>query len=261
MPKVVVITGATSGIGEATAKYFVSKGYKVYSLARHIKDLEGINYLSCDVTNPKSVNDAFQKIYEQEKQIDDVINNAGMGISGAFEFTKESDSNQIIDVNLKGVMNVNQAAIPFLKETKGRIVHIGSIAGELAIPFQTHYSVTKAAVHMLSESLGLELKPFGIKVCCVMPGDTKTGFTAARVKDLKMDGYGDRIKHSIERMEADEQNGCQPIKVSKVIYKCVTKKHPPIKVAVGFNYKLFMILKRILPNKWVNRILYQLYGK
>ncbi len=261
MAKVVVITGATSGIGEATAKYLGEKGYVVYSLARRTKDLENINYISCDVTNITEIETAFNTIMANEKHIDVVINNAGMGISGAFEYTEATDAKKILSVNLNGILNINQIAIPYLKLSKGRLLHIGSIAGELAIPFQTYYSLTKAAIHMLSECLSMELKPFGIKVSCIMPGDTKTGFTSSRIKDLKTDGYGERINRSITKMEKDERNGVSPIKVSKVIYKCLKKKNPPLKIAVGFDYKCVLFLKRILPSKLVNRILYSMYAK
>ncbi len=261
MNKIVVITGATSGIGESTAKYLQSKGCIVYSLARRVKNLEGINYLSCDVTDKMAIDLAFKQIYEQEKRIDAVINNAGMGISGAFEYTAEEDAKKILNVNLDGVLNIDQAAIPYLKKSQGNLIHIGSIAGEVAIPFQTYYSLTKAAIHMLNDSLSLELKPFGVKLTCVMPGDTKTGFTGNRIKGEKNDDYGQRIKHSVNKMEKDEQKGADPIKVGKVIYKCLNKKHPPLKVAVGFGYKAIILLNKILPAKIVNSILYSMYGK
>lgn len=259
--KVVVITGATSGIGEATAFFLQSKGYIVYSLARRVKESDIINYISCDVTKIETIKKALEEIYQKEKRIDVIINNAGMGISGAFEYTDAIDATKIMAVNLEGVLNIDKLVIPYLRETKGRIIHIGSVAGELAIPFQTYYSLTKAAIHMLNECLSLELKPFGIKLTCVMPGDTKTNFTANRVKDNNQAEYGTRIERSVKKMEQDEKNGVKPINVSKVIYKCLKKKNPPIKVAVGFIYKLFLFLKRLLPNKLINKILYSMYAK
>lgn len=261
MKKVIIITGATSGIGETTALYLSNKGFIVYSLSRRIKDNPLINYISCDVTNIDEVEKAIKQIYEKEKRIDGIINNAGIGISGAFEHTSEIDKDNIINVNLKGVLNIDTLIIPYLKETKGRIIHIGSIAGELAIPFQTYYSLLKSAIHTLNDCLAMELKPFNVKVCLVMPGDTKTGFTKNRVKNTIETGYEDRIKRSIEKMEHDEQNGTNPISVSKVIYKCLTKKRPKEKVAVGFVYKLFLFLNKILPHALVLKILYSMYGK
>lgn len=261
MARVVVITGGTSGIGEATSIYLRDKGFTVYSLARHLKDEPGINYLLCDVSNKESVEKAFFEVERREGKIDDVISNAGMGISGAFEYTSKEDANKILSVNLIGSTNVLSAAIPYLKKSKGHMIQIGSIAGELPIPFQTYYSMTKASVEILAQSLSLELKPFGIRVSCVLPGDTKTGFTANRVKGNNNDTYGNRIARSVEKMEKDETKGASPIKVSKVIYRCLKRKNPPTKVAVGFSYKLIRLLIKILPTRFINWALYQLYGR
>lgn len=262
MKKVIVITGASSGIGKMTSKFLLNKGYIVYGLSRTQGDNNTINFVKCDVTDKTQVKKAIDQIYNKEQNIYAVINNAGMGISGAVEYTKEEDITKIIDVNLRGVINVCQAVIPYLRLSKGKIINIGSVAGELTIPFQTFYSVTKAGVGVLSEALRMELRPFGIKVTCVMPGDTKTSFTKNRSKDEVEDGiYKDRIKNSIARMEKDEQYGKDPITVSKAIYHVLKKNNPPVKVTVGFNYKFLVFLKRLLPYKLVNYILYKMYAK
>jgi len=256
--KTIIITGASSGIGLVTGEFLVSKGYKVYGLSRSKGTSQLINYIACDVTKKEQVEKAFNEVGED---IHAVINNAGIGISGAVEYATSEDIKKIIDVNLIGVVNVCQVAIPYLRKTKGRIVNIGSVAGDLTIPFQTFYSVTKSAVNILTEGLYMELKPFKIKVINVMPGDTKTSFTNNRQKtDVVDDLYQERIKKSIERMEKDEQHGKKPITVSKVIYKMLKKKRPPLKIAVGFEYKLFVFLKRLLPNRLVNYILYKMYA-
>jgi len=259
MEKVVVITGASSGIGKVCAEYLVQKGYKVYGLNRSDIQSDKIHYLKCDVTNEEDVINAFNQIPED---IYAVINNAGMGISGAIEYTSVEDFEKIFAVNVKGVFNVCKHAIPRLRKTNGRIINIGSVAGELTIPFQTFYSMTKAAVSTFTEGLAMELRPFGIKATTVLPGDTKSNFTKNRKKtDVVDEVYKDRIIRSIARMEKDEKNGKDPITVAKVIYKVLRKKNPPIKVTVGFEYKLFVFLKRIVPSKFANYILYKMYGK
>ena len=105
---------------------------------------------------------------------------------------------------MRGLLNASQLVIPYLKKS-GRIINIGSIAGEIPIPFQTHYSLTKAGLAMFSQTLALELKPLGIKVSCVLPGDTKTSFTNNRVKQMASEDYGERISRSLKRMEKDEK--------------------------------------------------------
>ncbi len=263
MNKVVVITGVSSGIGLTTAKYLYKKGYKVYGLSRNTINDENITSLKCDVTNLENVKEVFAYIYNIENRIDVVINNAGMGVSGAIEYSTPEELRKIFELNVFAVVGVCQEAIKYLRKSKGTIVNIGSVAGELTIPFQTYYSMTKNSVSALSEGLRIELRPFGIKVSTVLPGDTKTNFTKNRTRPVieSDELYKDRIKKSIERMEKDEQNGVDPIVVSKTIYRVIKKKNPPVKVAVGFGYKVLVFLKRLLPNRFINYILYLMYGK
>lgn len=257
--KTVVITGSSSGIGLVTSEYLAKKGYRVYGLSRTIIDHPLIKSISCDVSDLDQVKKAFALI---DSPIDVVVNNAGMGISGPVEETPKEDISKIMAVNLMGVVNVCQVAIPFLRKTKGKIINLGSVAGELSIPFQTFYSVSKAAVASFSEGLNNELRPFNIKVTVVMPGDTKTGFTKNRQKTLINDEfYKERFKRSIEKMENDEQKGKNPLTVAKTILRIIRRKHPPLKVTVGWEYKLIVFIKRLLPNRFVNWILYQMYGK
>ncbi|HEY8395971.1 MAG TPA: SDR family NAD(P)-dependent oxidoreductase [Bacilli bacterium] len=256
--KTVVITGASSGIGLVTGEYLARKGFKVYGLSRTKGESELITYIACDVTDKNQVESAFGMIGED---IDAVINNAGIGIGGAVEYTSAEDLRRIIDVNIIGVVNVCQVALPYLRKTKGRIINIGSVAGDMAIPFQTFYSVTKAGIGIFSEALNIETRPFGVRVTLVLPGDTKTSFTAHRKKELSEDEiYGKRIKNSLEKMEKDEINGMPPVKVSKVIYKVLRKKNPPIRITVGFSYKILVFLKRFVPYRFLNYVLYKMYG-
>jgi short-subunit dehydrogenase len=259
--KVIIVTGGTSGIGEACTELFASKNYQVYSLSRHPKESTKITYLSCDITQKCDREEAIKKIILQTGRIDCLINNAGMGISGAMEYQDSLDIETIVNVNLIGTIEMTKLVLPYLKKTKGKIINIGSIAGELAIPFQTMYSVTKSAIHSFTMSLANEVRPLKIKVSCVMPGDTKTGFTAARKKENKSNDYEERITKSVTRMEKDETNGDTPQKVAEVIYRVFQKKNPPVKVAVDKKYAFLLFVKRFLSNRLINWILYQMYAK
>ena len=258
---VVVITGATSGIGEETAKLYAKEGHTVYSLARRVKDIEGIRYLSCDLTRSEDIESSIKNIIDESGQIDLLINNAGMGISGAFEYHTNEEIESIINVNILGLLKITKAVVPYLRKTKGKIINISSVAGPIAIPFQGMYSLTKSAVISFTESLRNELRPFGVKVSAVLPGDTKTGFTDARKKSADKNEYGDRINRSVSKMEKDERNGASPIKVAKVIMKVSKKKNPNTYYVVGFSYKLLVFLSRILPKRFVNWLIYQIYAK
>ena len=157
-------------------------------------------------------------------------------------------------------MKISSLAIPYLKETKGHLVNIGSVAGELPIPFQACYSATKAAVLSFSLALDGEVSRFGVKVSVVQPGDTKTGFTDARIFEGDRSDYGGSVGKSVRRMEHDERSGKSPITVAKAVSRILKKRRPPLKVTVGASYKLFVGLRRLLPTRFVNFILRKLYG-
>lgn len=260
---VVIITGDSSGIGQATALHLQSCGYKVYGLSRRELPLSTYTHMKCDVTQRDQLKTVFETIYEIEKRIDVVINNAGMGVSGAIEHSTDPELRQILEVNLIAPIQVAQIAIPYLRESKGKMINIGSIAGPLTIPFQAYYSITKASMMSLTEALAMELKPFAIKVTTVMPGDTKSEFGKNRQLPIvtKDDLYQDRILRSLAKMQKDEEEGAEPIKVAKVIERVIRKKNPPLHVAVDFQYQFLLFLRRFLPTKWVVAIIYSMYGK
>ena len=260
MAKVVVVTGASSGIGLATARRLANKGYKVYGLARRPFSDELFECLQADVNDLPSVETVLQSVYEREGHIDAVVNNAGMGIAGAVEYAEPKSIQRIFDTNLTSLVKISSVAVKYLKETKGNLVNIGSVAGELPIPFQSCYSATKAGVLNFSLALDGELRRFGVKVTVVQPGDTKTGFTAARVIEGGEEGYGGKIGRSIRRMEHDEQNGKSPDTVAKAVERALKKRRPPLKITVGGQYKFFVGLKKLLPTRFVNFILRKLYA-
>jgi len=218
MKTVALVTGGTSGIGLAAARALAEAGWSVYTLSRRGSDLPGLHHLAADVTDETAVTAAVDTVIRQEGRLDLVVHCAGFGISGAVEFTDTEDAQRLFDVNFFGMVRVNKAAIAHLRRSKGRIIHVSSVAAPVAIPFQTYYSCTKAAVNDYTLALANELRPFGISVCAVMPGDIRTGFTAAREKSVVGDDcYNGRIRRSVGRMEHDEQNGMAPEAVGRLI--------------------------------------------
>ena len=263
MNEVVIITGGTSGIGLATASLLRSKGYRVYEFSRR-PAADTPNHLSVDVTDERAVRAAVDAVHAQEGRIDILINNAGFGISGAMEFTASADAHRLMEVNLFGMDNMIRAVLPHMRAAgRGRIVNISSVAGVFAIPFQAWYSISKAAVRSLTMALANEVAPYGVQVTSVLPGDIKTGFTAAREKSqLGDDAYGGRIARSVERMERDELNGMPPESAAKTIVRAATKKGA-VKpyYTIGLSYKCLVFLDRLLPCGLVRRLLYLLYAK
>lgn len=258
--KVALVTGGTSGIGAATAKALLDKGYIVYECSRRAAGtVSGATHLTCDVTDEAQAAGVVRTVVEREGRIDLLINNAGFGISGAIEFTSEEAARRQMDVNFFGMVNMNHAAIPVMrKQKRGRIVDISSVASPIAIPFQAYYSASKAAIEAYSLALLNEVRPYGIRVVTVLPGDIHTGFTAAREKSpLGDDEYGGRISRSVAVMEHDETTGMEPEEAGKQIAGWAVRRRPAPTYVIGTSYRLFVFLKRFLPD----RVLYWAVGK
>ena len=260
--KIAIVTGGTSGIGKATALALRGAGYTVYEFSRREAGVEGLHHIRADITDETQVRAAVQQVMDAEGQIDVVVNNAGFGISGAVEFTDTADAQRLFNADFFGMVRVNRAVIAHMRAAgRGRIVNLSSVAGPLPIPFQTYYSAAKAAVNAYTMALANELRPFGITVCAVQPGDIHTGFTAAREKTVTGDEvYGGRISRSVSRMEHDEQTGMPPEKAAaflcRVALRCRTK---PL-YAIGPQYSAAVLLGRLLPCRLVSWIVSKLYA-
>lgn len=260
--EVVVITGASSGIGRACAEAFLKDGSVVYSLSRH-KRFDDVLHVSCDVTDEQQVEAAFREIFEKEGRIDVLVNNAGFGISGAVEFTSLSQAKKQFDVNFFGCFLCCKAVCGYMRKNGGgKIINISSMAAPLSIPFQAFYSASKSAVNSLTLALENELRPFNISVCAFMPGDVKTAFTAEREKEIAgAEVYGRVIENSIAQMEKDEQSGMSPEKIAAAVHALSKRKNPKPLSTTGANYKLFAVLSKLLPTRAVNRIIGMIYCK
>jgi NAD(P)-dependent dehydrogenase (short-subunit alcohol dehydrogenase family) len=263
MSKIAVITGGTSGIGKETALAMLRAGYTVYEFSRRAEGVEGMHHLSVDITSDEQVNAAVEQVIAEAGHIDVLINDAGFGISGAVEFTDTKDAIRLLDVDFFGMVRMNRAVLAHMREAgKGRIVNLSSVAAPVPIPFQTYYSSAKAAVNAYTMALANEMRPFGVTVCAVQPGDIHTGFTAAREKTSEGDGiYSGRISRSVKRMEHDETTGMDPAVAGKYIASVAQRNtHHPL-YTIGFPYKCAFFLTKILPSQLLNWIIGLLYAK
>ncbi|MBQ6679452.1 MAG: SDR family oxidoreductase [Lachnospiraceae bacterium] len=260
--KVALVTGARSGIGNAAAKALKEKGVIVYTFGRTPFEEEGIRFIPCDVSDEARVKEAVAEIIKEAGRIDILVNNAGFGISGAIEFTALEDAKKQFDVNFFGTVNVTKAVLPGMRaEGGGRIINVSSMAAPAAIPFQAYYSASKAAVSTYTEALRNEVRPFGISCAAVLPGDIRTGFTAAREKQAEGDeAYGGRISRSVARMEKDEQNGRSPEQAGKLIAKLALKKRVKPLYAIDFVSKCEVLLFKLLPARFANYIVGKIYA-
>ena len=183
-----------------------------------------------------------------------------MGISGAVEFTEPSEARRQFDVNFFGALNIAQAVIPYMRQQRqGRIIFVSSVMAAFSLPFQAFYSATKSAVNSLALALRNELRPFGVEVCVLMPGDVKTGFTAARKKCLVGSDVYTHMEKAVSTMERDEQNGITPERMARKLLSMAETKNPAALSTVGWMYKLFLLLGKVLPTSFAYRIVGWMY--
>ena len=263
MKKIAIVTGDSSGIGRFTAKALSERGCVVYDISRRHIPQENIKHLKTDVTDENNVISSIKEIVNNEGRIDIVVNCAGFGISGAVEFTDIEEAKRQFDVNFFGMVNVNKAVLPFMREQgSGRIVNISSVAAVAHIPFQTYYSASKAATESYTCCLANEVKPFGISVTAIQPGDICTEFTQARSKSFEGDDvYEGRISRSVEGMEKDEQKGMSPEFAGNYIAKIALKNKVKPIYAIGTTYKFLSTLCKVFPCGIRNAIIRMLYAK
>jgi len=270
--KSVLITGASSGMGKACAEYLSAHGYHVYGASRHgdgsiytnDKSDGFISTLYMDVRDERTVREAVDYIIKKENSVDIAINCAGYSLSGAVEDVSPEEAMAEFDTNFFGVLRVCRAVLPHMRaKGNGLIINIGSVAGFIAIPYQSMYSASKYALEALSQALRIETKPFGIKVALIEPGDIKTGFTSARVwaEAAKDDTpYKERCQKAVEAMAKSEMNAPGPEIVVKAVEKIINSKNPPIRTVVGADYKLIAFLKRLVPDKLIEYVVTKMYS-
>ena len=263
MGKIAIVTGGSSGIGRAAADALARAGCTVYEFSRRGEDREGVRHVTADVTDETSVTRAVEQVLAAEGRIDILVNNAGFGISGAAEFTPVEEAQRQLDVNFWGMVRMTRAVLPHMRaQGSGRIVNTSSVAAVTPIPFQTYYSVSKAAINSFTMSVANEVRPYGVTISAVMPGDTRTGFTDARARSVEGDeAYGGRISRSVARMEKDERDGASPAGVGALIGRAALSRTHRVFYTAGFLYKLVIVLMRVLPATTANWILGLMYAK
>ena len=264
-PRTVLITGASSGIGRACALHLHERGFHVYGTSRDAgADATPFTMLQMDVTDETSVQRAIHTITEREGRIDIVVNNAGIGIAGPLESTSIEEAQRLLDVNLLGALRVSRAVLPTMRRQQaGYIVSIGSIGGLIAIPYQSLYSASKFGLEGMMESLRMEVRPFGVRVVLIEPGDTRTPFGENRTVTADAatrDSYR-WFPTALSRMVKDEQNGPGPEGVARRLHRIVNTKNPRLRYTTGPAVQRAAVwLKRLLPNAALEYGMRKYYG-
>ncbi|MBQ7065179.1 MAG: SDR family NAD(P)-dependent oxidoreductase [Firmicutes bacterium] len=262
--KNVFVTGASSGIGKACAEAFAAAGFHVVGVSRHIEEDErlfegggSLRTMPMDVTDAEAVH----RVVSGMEQVDIAVLCAGMGVAGPAEELPMDLARLQMEVNYFGVLQVASEILPRMREQgKGLFMVMSSIAGKVPIPMQCHYSSSKYALEAYVEAVRMEMKPFGVRAVLLEPGDTKTGFTASRQSNVREDSpYAGICRTSVARMEKDEQNGRPPESASDVALRMSMRRNPPVRVAIGFEYKLLMFILRLVPDRMKSWILGLMY--
>ncbi len=268
--RVVLVTGASSGIGRACAEYLGRRGFRVYGTSRRAAALPPsgaqaaqalapcFTMLRMDVTDTQSIDDGVGWILNREGRLDILVNNAGMGIAGPVETTSLDEARKQFEVNFFGVFRLCRAVLPTLRrQGGGYILNIGSIGGAIAIPYQAFYSASKFALEGLSEALRLEVGPLGIRVVVVEPGDHKTRFTENRQPIARANEesiYSRPFRSALARMMEDEQAGPDPDKVARLVHRIVETRSPRLRYTVGKAEQRGAVwIKRLLPYSVLER--------
>jgi NAD(P)-dependent dehydrogenase (short-subunit alcohol dehydrogenase family) len=254
--KVVLITGASSGIGQTCAEYLAGRGMTVYGASRSLQGGDAGRYrtLRMDVTDDASVRAGVQQVLERHGRIDVVINCAGYGIAGAVEETDPQEAMAQFNTNFFGAHRVCRAVLPMMRQNiSGVIINISSLAGLLAVPFQAFYSASKFAMEGMTEALRMEVRPFGIRVALIEPGDFKSEFPANRVNtadSVKSGVYRELLERCVGVMREEEKNGKAPVPVARLAERIINDPSPRLRYTVGpFGERLGPKLKSILPHR------------
>lgn len=265
MSKVVLITGASSGIGEAIATFLADKNYKVYGTSRNpkVKENHGFKMIALDVLKTDTIEKAVEQVIVAEGRIDVLINNAGMGITGPVEDTPTDKMRAVFNTNLFGAIDVMKAVLPQMRtQQSGLIINVTSIAGYMGLPFRGLYSATKGALELVSEATNMEVQQFGVRVVNVAPGDFATNIAAGRYHTPVFENstYKEKYQLNLDLMDTHVNSGMNPSVMAEAIYKIINTKNPRIHYKVGgFMEKFSIVLKRILPDKIYEKLLMNHY--
>lgn len=262
---VVFITGASSGIGRAIGTYLAEKGLTVYGTSRNPSKITDSPFtlLPLDVRDTASIQNAVATVVQKEGRLDVLVNNAGVGITGPLEEIPAEEIQNNFAVNFFGPVAVIKAVLPTMRtQQSGLIINITSIAGYMGLPFRSIYSASKGALELVTESLRMEVKPFGITITNVAPGDFATNIAAGRYHAplVKDSAYAKTYGGQLQTMNDHVDGGSNPLDMAKAIFAIIQSGNPKVHYKVAAPLQKFSVtLKRILPDKIYEKMLMNHY--
>lgn len=265
MSKVVFITGASSGIGKSIGEFLHSKGFVVYGTSRNPEKIANSVFplFTLDVRNTNSIQIAIAEVISKAGRIDVVINNAGVGITGPMEEIPSAEIKNNFETNLFGPIEVMKVVLPQMRlQQSGLIINITSIAGYMGLPYRGIYSASKGALELITESLRMEVKQFGVTITNIAPGDFATNIAAGRYHAPVVKGSAYEISYgkTLKTMNEHVDSGSNPSKMAKAVYAIIQNPTPKVHYKIGvFMQKFSIVLKRILPDKVYEKMLMNHY--
>jgi len=264
--RVVVVTGASSGIGKACAEHLALRGWRVFGAQRRTDSaVHGIEMVRLDVTDEDSVRNAVATIHQRTGRIDALVNNAGNSVMGAVEDTSIDEAKAQFETNFFGVLRLCRAVLPIMRaQANGYIINIGSLAGIQGLPFHGLYAASKFALEGMSESLRLETRRFGIKVVVVEPGDFDTALPMTRRTAAgagAASAYRDRFERSKAQQEKDEVEAPTPESIARLVERILESRDPAMRYSVGMiSQRIVVPFKRLLPQRLYEAVLIRVLG-
>jgi NAD(P)-dependent dehydrogenase (short-subunit alcohol dehydrogenase family) len=266
--KIVLVTGASSGIGKACAEHLSQKGNVVYGTSRKAQpgETRGLySMMRMDVDDTASVKNCIEELVKREKRLDVLVHCAGNGIAGAVEDTSIEEAKMQFETNFFGAFRVCKTVLPVMRaQGGGTIVLVTSMGGLMTLPFQGVYCASKFAVEGMAESLRMEVRPFGIRIVCVEPGDFHTEFTAHRTKaeaSQRNSAYERKFISVMKIYEHEETHGPSPVRIARLVDRIIRGRSGRFHYTVGlFPQRLAIFLKRTLPFPVFEQILKMYYN-
>lgn len=265
MEKVILITGGSSGIGKSIGEYLQNQGHIVYGASRNPENVKNnkIKLVALDVRNVDSIKQCIEQVITNEGRLDVLINNAGVGITGPLEEIPMDEIKNNFETNLFGPIETMRAVLPQMRKQKsGLIINITSIAGYMGLPFRSVYSSSKGALELITESLRMEVKQFGIEVTNVAPGDFATDIASRRFHApiIKNSPYEKVYSQQLATINEHVNHGSDPIQMAIGIAQIIANGKPKVHYKIGaFMQKFSIVLKRILPDKMYEKMLMNHY--
>jgi NAD(P)-dependent dehydrogenase (short-subunit alcohol dehydrogenase family) len=271
---VAIVTGGSSGIGESVCRALQGAGFTVYAAARRMDQMAslaaaGMKIVKVDVTDDGSLVALVEQVVAETGRIDVLVNNAGYGSYGALEDVPMDEARRQFDVNVFGLARLTQLVLPHMRSRRsGRIVNISSMGGKIYEPMGSWYHSTKFAVEGLSDSLRMELRPFGIQVVLIEPGAIKTewaGISADNVRARSAGGpyakQAGQVGAVLDAGAGETARGSDPSVVADAVVKAATARRPRTRYAIGLGAKPLILLRRVLPDRGFDFLMRQIFRR